>query len=119
MYPSDYGYATNGGSTYNRAACLAYHMNGWTGDYKTDCALNSYLLFQNITSTAPGTSGTAQWTITPYSRIASNVFRVLSTGYVMTSEARTATAVRPVLYLKANTIFTGGSGTWNDPYTIS
>ena len=120
MYPSDYGYATNGGSTYNRDACLGYQMYGWSsGDYKTDCALNSYLLFQNIKSTAPGTSGANQWTITPNSSFADIAFRVTNNGYVTGDSPDGANAVRPTLYLKSGIVITGGTGTWNDPYTIS
>ena len=119
MYPSDYGYATNGGSTYNRDACLDYRMVGWNnGDYKTDCATNSYLLFQNITSTAPGTSGAYQWATTPYSGNAYGVFYVASSGSVYYTNAYSAYAVRPVLYLKAETEFGGGTGIYNDPYTL-
>ena len=120
MYPSDYGYASNGGSTYNRNTCLGYNMNGWnSGDYKTDCALNNYLLFQNKTSTAPGTSGTSQWTLSPRSGYAYNVFYVVENGFMSVVSASNAGGVRPVLYLKAETEFSGGTGTWNDPYTIS
>ena len=119
MYPSDYGYATNGGNTYNRATCLGYQMSGWSsGDYKTDCALNNYLLFTNITSTAPGTSGTAQWTLSPSSGNESFVCLVYSTGSVNSNDASIAYGVRPVLYLKADTGFSGGNGTYNSPYTI-
>ena len=120
MYPSDYGYATNGGNTYNRTTCLGYYMNGWSGgSYKTDCALNSYLLFQNITSTAPGTSGTLQWTLSPRSGDAIIVFHVISNGNVSGSSVFETRGVRPVLYLKADTLITGGSGTWNSPFTIN
>ena len=120
MYPSDYGYAANGGSTIDRNTCLGYQMPAWSsGSYKTDCALNSYLLFQNITSTAPGTSGTNQWTLSPYSRYDYRVFIVYSYGAVSYDIARGTFGVRPALYLKADTLYSGsGTGTWNDPYTI-
>ena len=29
MYPSDYGYATSGGTTTNRASCLAKEIYNW------------------------------------------------------------------------------------------
>ena len=121
MYPSDYGYATNGGSTYNRSTCLGYYMNGWSsGSYQTDCAANNYLLYNNITSTAPGTSGTIQWTMTPFSGSAYYLFNVTNYGYVNRSSAYGTRAVRPVLYLKADTLYGGsGTGKWNDPYTIA
>ncbi|MBR4230560.1 MAG: hypothetical protein IKR74_00150 [Bacilli bacterium] len=120
MYPSDYGYATNGGSTYNRDACLDYRMVGWhSGDYKTDCATNSYLWYNNITSSAPRTSGTNQWTMSPYSGHAYIVFYVSSSGVVLIVSAYTTYAVRPVLYLKAELGFGGGNGTYNSPYLLS
>ncbi|MBR4231072.1 MAG: hypothetical protein IKR74_02825 [Bacilli bacterium] len=120
MYPSDYGYATGGGTTYDRDTCLGYQMSGWSsGSYQTDCALNSYLLFQNITSTSPGTSGTNQWTISPYSSTAYSLFYVYSTGSINYASATSTSAVRPVLYLKPDITITGGTGKWNDPYTIS
>ena len=119
MYPSDYGYATNGGSTIDRNTCLGYQMKVWnSGDYKTDCAGNSYLWYINITSTAPGTSGKSQWTMSPYSGSAYFVFFVSSYGYMSHNVAANPNAARPVLYLKADTKLTGGTGTWNDPYTI-
>ena len=119
MYPSDYGYATNGGSTYNRTTCLGYQMSGWnSGSYKTDCAINSYLWYTNITSTAPGTSGTVQWTLSPESLDAGIVFGVGSTGSVGGYNATSISGVRPAIYLKPNLVITGGNGTWNDPYII-
>ena len=119
MYPSDYGYATNGGSTYNRSTCLGYQMYEWnSGSYQTDCALNSYLLFQNITSTAPGTSGTTQWTLSPYSDGTIYGFNVNSTGNVSGYSTNNSNGVRPVLYLKADTYIKSGTGKWNDPYII-
>ena len=119
MYPSDYGYATNGGSTYNRSTCLGYQIYGWNnGSYQSDCAGGSFLWYNNITSTAPGTSGTTQWTITPFSHRTDDVFAVTEPGYVAVGASITH-EVRPVLYLKADTLINGGTGTWNDPYTIS
>ena len=119
MYPSDYGYATNGGSTYNRRACLGFHIYGWSsGDYKTDCATNSYLWYNSITSIVP-TSGADQWTMTPLSGSASDVSRISYTGGVLPNSASNGYAVRPVLYLKADTGLSSGTGTYSNPYTIS
>ena len=124
MYPSDYGYATNGNNaasgTYSRTWCLACQMSSWgSGNYNTYCALNDWLLFPNITSTAPGTNGSTQWMLSPYSGTASSVFGVANSGLLYYYNANTTCAVRPVLYLKADTIITGGKGTYNEPYTIS
>ena len=121
MYPSDYGYATNGGDAYDRATCLGYQMSGWSsGSYKTDCAGNSWLWYTGIEGSAPGSSGTNQWTLSPRSSVAVSVFRVVSSGYVRSDvAATTGTAVRPVLYLSADTIYGGeGEGTYSSPYKI-
>ena len=119
MYPSDYGYATNGGTTYNREACLGYQMIGWnSSDYKTDCAGGNFLRYDNITSTAPGTSGVIQWTITPNNGGENWVFLANGSGNIVIAGASNPCAIRPVLYLKADTTITGGIGTWNNPYII-
>ena len=121
MYPSDYGYATNGGSTYNRTTCLGYQISGWnSGSYKTDCAGNSWLWYKGIEGSHTVSSGTYQWTLSPYSSGAYSVFLVYNNGYVGSNGAiNTSYAVRPVLYLSADTIYGGsGTGTYNSPYTI-
>ncbi len=120
MYPSDYGYATNGGTTYNRTACLSYQTEGWnSGSYKTDCALNDWLLFEGVTSASPGNLGQTQYTISPFLEYGSTVNVVSSTGKINNVLASTSTSyVRPVLYLKPDTTYRGGSGTWDDPYRI-
>ena len=122
MYLSDYGYATNGGSTYNRTACLGYQMSGWNSEsYQTDCAGNSWLLYTGIEGSAPGSSGTYQWTLDPRSGYSGGVFYVASNGRASVNRRVNDpdNAVRPVLYLSADTIYGGeGEGTWDDPYTI-
>ena len=37
MYPSDYGYATSGGTTKNRATCMATILWDWNGSGVSDC----------------------------------------------------------------------------------
>ena len=59
MYPSDYGYATAGGSTTSRASCLAKELYSWDSSSYSDCKNNDYLF----------DSGYWQWTITPCSGI--------------------------------------------------
>ena len=41
MYPSDYGYATSGGSTSNRTSCLNSELYNW--DSASDCYNNDWL----------------------------------------------------------------------------
>ncbi len=111
MYPSDYGYATSGESSVNRETCLSYQLYNWnSGNYKTDCAQNSWLF----------NSSQTQWTMTPVpnSSYASDVFYVYSSGYVDGSGACAAFGVRPVVYLKSNVQIEGGKGTSEEPYQL-
>ena len=125
MYPSDYGYASNGNgsssSTYSREDCIGHQIDEWddTGDYKTYCALNDWLIFNNVTST-PETTGMNQWTITPGSSTSSAVFRIRWSGpnTLLPNASLATNYVRPVLYLKADTTFSGGTGTYDNPYRI-
>ena len=120
MYLSDYGYATNGNGaasgTYSRNGCLGTEMNNW--DLTDYCYENDWMYYVNATASSVGTSVTYQWTLNPYSGNAYNVFAVVGGGYVGFGTAHGARGVRPVLYLKAETGFGGGNGTYNNPYTI-
>ena len=40
MYPSDYGYATSGGTTTDRSSCLAKEMYNWDSSSYSDCKNN-------------------------------------------------------------------------------
>ena len=60
-----------------------------------------------------------EWTITPRADSATNAFRVIGSGYVYNYYASSGLGVRPTFYLKSNVIVTGGSGTFDDPYTLS
>ena len=105
MYPSDYGYATSGGTTKDRAACLATGFyNHWYGD----CSRNDYLFDTNR----------GQSTLTPHSANAHDVFNVHSDGGVGRNCAYGATAVRPALFLKSNILVDKGTGAKSDPYTL-
>ena len=106
MYPSDYGYATSGGSTTNREACLAKELYNWGSS--SDCYTNDWLY----------DSSTTQWTLTPRTSISNNVFNVWSTGSVTFSSAGFSYVVRPSVYLTSNVKILGGDGTSNSPYTL-
>ena len=106
MYPSDYGYATSGGSTTNREACLAKELYNW--DSYSDCKNNDWLF-----------NSTIQWTLTPDSSTSSIVFRVIGTGYVgYDFTANNSNGVRPSVYLTSNVGISGGDGTMNNPYIL-
>ena len=106
MYPSDYGYATSGGSTTDRASCLATELYNW--DSVSDCYNNDWLY----------DSSNYQWTLTPNSDTSHYVFSLLS--HVRRYNARdTSTAVSPVLYLSSNVKISRGDGSENSPFELS
>ena len=107
MYPSDYGYATSGGTTTNRESCLAKEMISWNS--YSDCKNNDYLY----------NSSSYQWTLTPNSRYSYGVFYVNSTGYLnIYDNVSNSYGSRPVLYLKSTVEITGGEGSQSKPYTL-
>ena len=108
MYPSDYGYATSGGTTKDRAACLAKELYNWDSSDFSDCKGNDYLLDAN----------NWQWTLAPYSAYANLVFDVRGDGHVRSNGAYGTYAVRPVLFLKSNIQVDKGTGAKSDPYTL-
>ena len=109
MYPSDYGYATAGGATTNRAACLAKELYNWDGSGVSDCKNNDYLY----------KSSYYQWTLAPYSSYSYSVFRVGAGGYVDRDGANDTNGVRPVAFLKSNISITDvGLGTAESPFQL-
>ena len=108
MYPSDYGYATSGGTTKDRAACLAKELLNWDSSEFSDCKGNDYLLDAN----------NYQWTLAPYSANARPVFFVDRVGFVRSDGAYGAFAVRPALFLKSNIQVDKGTGAKSDPYQL-
>ena len=107
MYPSDYGYATSGGTSMNRASCLAKELYNWSG--ASDCYNNDWLY-----------NSDTQWTLTPYSSSNGEVVAIdqdgsasENLGHIMNS-----LAVRPSVYLISKTSILGGEGTRENPYEI-
>ena len=110
MYLSDYGYATSGGTTKDRAACLAKDLDSWDSSDFSDCKGNDYLFDTNNT----------QWTLAPISDDAYGVFYVNSDGFVAYHRynAYGTRAVRPVLFLKSNIKVKSGTGESSNPYQL-
>ena len=108
MYTSDYGYATSGGTTTNRASCLSKVLYNW--DSFSDCPNNNYLYNSKF----------YLWTITLYSSSSDGVFRVYEAGSVSRRSANSSDySFTPVLYLKLLVQINGGTGTSTDPFTLS
>ena len=110
MYPSDYGYATSGGSTTDRATCLNTRLASWGGSSVSDCKNNDWLY----------NSSSYQWTISPdaSSSLAYFAFYVVANGHVGDNYAYRTSGVRPVVYLSSNVKIVSGDGSEANPFEL-
>ena len=109
MYPSDYGYATSGGSTTNRAACLAKELYNWKNSDVSDCKNNDYLF----------KSSYYQWTLVHNSSSSDVVFGVNAKGYVSNNGVRGTGGVLPAAFLKSNILISEvGNGSSESPFQL-
>ena len=115
MYPSDYGYATVGGTTTNRAGCREKAVY----DYNTaDCENNDWL----FTSQNNFVNG-KEWLLSPCSSVSSNAAFLGPSGYVDFSVYYVSNfqfAVRPTFYLDSSVlkIVGTGDGSSSNPYRV-
>ena len=109
MYPSDYGYATSGGSTTDRATCLNTALNSWDTSDISDCKNNDWLY-----------NDRNQWTLSPrgVSSNAYNAFIVYSGGGLSSSMVKSDLDVRPTVYLTSNVKISSGTGSQDDPFVL-
>ena len=114
MYPSDYGYATVGGSTTNKAGCRAQELYNWSSSSYSDCKNNDWI----FKSTIFVSSG--EWFISPNGYSSFAAARLYSTGYLSEYNVYISQfAVRPTFYLDSSILkIVGGSGTKDDAYRI-
>ena len=108
MYPSDYGYATSGGSSTNRASCLAKEIFVWDDSLVSDCKNNDWIY----------NSGLWQWTISPFGDESDGVFDVFDAGGVGYDYTNSYGTARPVVHLKSTIKVISGSGTKESPYIL-
>ena len=116
MYPSDYGYATVGGTTTNRTGCRAKAVY----DYDTaDCKNNDWLFTSQATC---WDSNKMEWLLSPFSSNSMYAAVLNSSGVVQLDGFNVGAnffAVRPTFYLDAEAIkIVGGDGTQSNPYRI-
>ena len=107
MYPSDYGYATSGGSATDRNACLNKELYNWDSSDFSDCYNNDWIF-----------NSAYQWTITPRASYSNNVFRLDRAGYVVSRNASGTRGVRPVVFLKSSIKIVDGDGSSSNPYIL-
>ena len=111
MYPSDYGYATSGGSSANRASCMAKELYHWNSSSYNDCKNNDW--FYNSSQYL------YLWTMSPRADDSYRVFSVYATGNVDDTRANGTNVARPVVHLKSTIKVISGSGTSSSPFILS
>ena len=109
MYPSDYGYATNGGLTTNRNTCLNTSVFNLNNSNVSDCKNNNWLHLD----------ASGQWSLTPVMAHDYCSYAVQSDGKVFYHDTTVPNAARPVVYLDTKLYVTKGEGTETNPYKIS
>jgi hypothetical protein len=107
IYPSDYGFATNGGDS-GRDTCLSYKLGVW--DKYSDCYGNDYLFDSTYYRwfLMPNTSSKYALAYSTYSS------GVVANGPYVYNEI----LVYPALYLKQNIQILDGDGSQNNPWVI-
>ena len=108
IYPSDYGYATSGGSNTDKNTCLSNALYTWNS--YNDCYNNNWI-YKN---------GTYQWTLTSMSVSPDSVFGIYSSGIIngyLTNSG--GTSIFPSIYLNANITISNGTGSSFDPFILS
>ena len=118
MYPSDYGYATVGGITTNKAGCRAQALNNWNSSSYSDCKNNDWVF------TSATFVNTAEWLLSPSSSNSHVATRLYTAGYVGLGGGNfvhgSLCAVRPTFYLDSSIlkIVGTGDGSSSNPYRI-
>ena len=115
MYPSDYGYATVGGTTTNRAGCreeAVYYYD------TADCKNNDWLFTSQSSFVNSG-----EWLLSPYSSNSTSAALLNPSGYVDLSSdygVGSVYAVRPAFYLDSSVlkIVGTGDGTKDNAYRL-
>ena len=117
MYPSDYGYATVGGSTTSKENCRAKELYNWDSSSYSDCKNNDWL-FTSQSSFV----NSVEWLLSPYSSNSDDAARLNSSGYVNLNGGGVVYlfAVRPTFYLDSSVlkIVGTGDGTKDNAYRV-
>ena len=106
IYPSDYGYATGGGSFVKRANCLSRVLDIW--NESNECVANDWLYDASI----------EQYMLSTDSSRVDYVFFVDKNGGLDNYYVYNQHSVRPSVYLISSTTIISGEGTPENPYVI-
>ena len=120
MYPSDYGYATVGGSTTNKAGCRAQALYDWDDSSYSDCINNDWIY--NSQSISWGKNRN-EWLLSPHSSYSNLVALLFLSGYVGLGGGGVDDdnfAMRPTFYLDSSIlkIVGSGDGTKDNAYRV-
>ena len=122
LYPSDYGYATVGGTTTNKSSCSAKELFYWDDSSYSDCKNNDWLFTSQVVSWG---SNKDEWLLSPYSSRSYNAAYLDSSGCVnfLSSNYNVSGnqyAVRPTFYLDSSVlkIVGTGDGTKDNAYRV-
>ena len=107
IYPSDYGYATSGGTTTDRNTCLNKELYNWYSSDFSDCKNNDWIV-----------NSSSQWTITPHASFSKFVFDLRNAGFVNSINASFTIGVHPVVFLKSSIKIVDGDGSSSNPYIL-
>ena len=121
IYPSDYGFATSGGSTTNRSSCLAKSLYNWSYNSSvSDCYTNSWLNKDDGYWTVITTGESIPVTRAPEISGYDYIFIVAGGGGVVlvSREKDFNYSVFPSLYLQPTVEIASGIGTSSDPYIL-
>ena len=104
IYPSDYGYATSGGTTIDRNACLNAMLYNWD----SDCYNNNWLFKK-----------TDQYVITSPSELNFSSFIISSSGTIYEVYSTSGDYdIYPIVYLKSSIKIVDGDGSSSNPYIL-
>ena len=119
MYPSDYGYATVGGTTTDKSSCSAIY--NWSDTLYSDCKNNDWLFTSQKSSWG---SNKNEWLLSPYSSNSWCAARLYMEGSVIFYGSYDVNShsfvVRPTFYLDSSIlkIVGTGDGSSTNPYRI-
>ena len=119
MYPSDYGYATVGGTTTNKSSCRAKALYHWGNSSYSDCKNNDWL----FTSQSSFVNNN-EWLLSPISSLSGGAAYLNSSGFVDLGYSgvvyNSLFAVRPTFYLDSSVlkIVGTGDGTKDNAYRV-
>ena len=110
MYPSDYGYSSNGIWSLNPSSNKTHTWCAKSSDlysWDSHCQYGSWLR-QN----------SDEWLLTQTKYSYDTILYMSKSGDVVNGSSRNSYVIRPVLYLSSNTAITAGDGSQESPYQL-